>query len=389
MVVNGYSERWLRQGFPWVYPAEVVGPPPGPPGAVVTLQAANGDGLGAGIADQGWIAVRRFRADAGPVDRALLAARLDAALALRAGLVPPETDAWRAVHGENDGLPGVRVDVWARTVVITLDSPSLAGLVDDLADLVVERLGAEAVWVGYRPDPRDERAHWPPPPGCVRGAPARGPIEVRERGVRFLVDIDARKDVGLFPDVRELRAWLDPHWRGATVLNLFAHTGAFSVFAARGGAAAVHTVDLSGPWLQRARENLRLNGLPEGEIVEDDAFRALDRYRRAGQRFDRVIVDPPGFAHSKAGGWSTEQDYPRLVAAALRVLAPGGWLVACSNVGSLSPRQFQGLLIEGARRSGHALVGLHEAGAAPDFPCALDFPEARYLKAAVLAAFPR
>lgn len=384
--MNGYSERWLRHGFPWVYPAEVVAGGPPVPGEVVGLRAQDGTPLGTAVADGGWIAARRFRSDAGPIDRALLAERVDAALALRRRVVPPETSAWRLLNAENDALPGIRVDVWGSWAAVSLDSPSLLGLLPPLAEVVAERLDLAGVVGGFRPDPRDTRGSWPAPPGWVWGSPPDAPVVVRERGVAFRVELDARKDQGLFPDMRSVRAWLDPHWAGTRVLNLFAHTGAFSVFAARGGAREVHTVDLSATWLARARENLRLNGLPEGEVVEDDAFRALDRYRRAGVRFDRVLLDPPSHSHSPWGTWSAEKDYPRLVAAALRVLEPGGWLVAASNLGSVSPKQFHGWLAEGAERAGRRLLVLLDAGAAPDFPAALDFPEGRYLKVVVAAA---
>lgn len=386
--MNGYSERWLRHGFPWVYPAEVVGGGPAAVGEVVGLRAQDGSPLGTAIADQGWIAARRFRIDPGPVDRALLAERLSAARGLRAAVVPPETTAWRLVNAENDGLPGLRVDVWGDYASVALDSPSLLGLVPELAARVGEGLGLRGVVVGFRPDPRDTREGWPAPPGWAWGQAPMGPVVVYERGVAFRVELDARKDQGLFPDMRSVRAWLDPHWAGARVLNLFAHTGAFSVFAARGGAAPVFTVDLSATWLARAAENLRLNDLPEGELVEDDALRALDRLRRQGAEFDRVIVDPPAHSHSAHGTWSAEKDYPRLVAACLRVTAPGGWLVAACNLGAVSPRQFHGWLAEGAERAGRKLLVLLDAGAAPDFPAAMDFPEGRYLKVVVAAAVP-
>lgn len=384
LAVNGYSESWLRKGFPWVYPAEVTGGAAAP-GSVVRLRSAAGEVLGTAIADDGWIAARRFRLDDGPIDAALLRGRVERALALRQRVLPPDTTAWRLVHGENDDLPGIRVDVWGAHVVVSLDSPSLVGLLDPLCDAVESVLAPVVGRIGsfhlaHRPDPREAGVRsWSRSPGLVRGTDP-GEIEVRERGVRFLVVPGAgSKDVGLFPDMRDNRVWLEPHWKGRTLLNLFAHTCAFSVCAARAGASTV-SVDLSPHYLERGAANFRANGLEPQELLAEDAFKVLDRFRRQERFFDVVLLDPPGHSHSKDGNWSGEQDYARLVASAVRVVAPGGWLVAASNLGSVSPHKFQGMLVDGARKAGRTLQLLHDGNAAPDFPAALHFPEARFLK---------
>jgi 23S rRNA (cytosine1962-C5)-methyltransferase len=382
LTVNAYSEKWLRQGFPWVYPAEVTGGR-ARPGDVVRVVTAAGVVLGTALADDGWIAARRFRDDDGPLDAAFVKAKLADALRLRAGALPPDTTAWRLVNAENDDLPGVRIDVWGGQVVIALDSPSLEPLVEPLADAVTELLAPRAVLLAWRPDPR-EKERPTPPPRVLRGEPA-AEERVTEAGLAYLVRPGAGKDVGLFPDMRDNRAWLAPHWQGKELLNLFAHTGAFSVAAAAGGARTV-SVDLSPAYLERAAANFALNGLPPGELLAEDSFKALDRFRRQGRRFDRVLLDPPGHSHSKDGTWSGEQDYARLVAAALRVLPPGGWLIAASNLGSVSPHRFQGMLLAGARKAERRLRMLHDGSQPPDFPAALHFPEGRYLKLFVCAA---
>lgn len=393
LVVNGYSERWLRQGFQWVYPAEVLAGSAAS-GAEVRLRSAGGEDLGVAIADDGWIRARRFLsatpdgAGRGAIGAALLAERVRAALDVRRALRITDggTSAWRWVNGENDDLPGVRVDVWGAHLVISLDSPSLVGLLPALVAALRAEAPVESVHVGWRPDSRDARA-WPAPPGCVYGA-APGTIEVEERGLRYRVEPAARKDVGLFPDQRENRAWLEPYYAGARVLNLFCYTGAFSVHALASGAAEVVSVDLSRPYLDQLDANLALNAARihgTHERVEDDALKVLDRLRRQGRVFDRIILDPPGHSHSDAGDWSGEQDYARLVAAAARVAAPGGWVIASSNLGSVSPRQFQGALVDGLRKAGcHARV-LHTGGQAADFAAALHVPEGSFLKFVVLA----
>jgi len=387
IVVNDYSERWLRQGFPWVYPVEVVAGEPGDPGTEVTVRSRKGEVLGRGLADTGWIAVRVYRHDGGPLDTAWWEARLDAAAALRERVVDARTTGYRLVHGENDGLPGLRIDWWDPFAVLVLDSPAVAPLVEPVCAWLARRRSPRGVYLCYRPDPRDGRefSAAQPAPGLVAGHRATGDVRVVERDLAFLVRPWDGPDVGLYADMREVRAWLEPYWAGRAVLNTFAYTGAFSVAAARGGAAEVVTVDLAVPAIERAEANFLANDLaPDAhEFLAEDTFKALDRFRRTQRDFDMVILDPPAFSRSDAGTWSAKRDWPRLVAAACRVLRPDGWLVAASNQGEISPREFAGLQGEGFKRAGRRGQEIKRLGQAPDFPAASWFPEGRYLKVVV------
>lgn len=397
VVVNGYSEQWLRRGFCWVYRDEVVGRTGElVPGRVVSIRSRRGAELGTGIWDDGHVEVRRFREDTGPIDADLLRERVRSARIRRP--LPPETTAWRWVHGENDDLPGIRVDVWGRVLTILLDSPSLFGLLDPLVDVLTDEADVDAVYLEWRPPERGSRGEgndagwrelergriW----ASTRGGTPDSPVRVTERGISFLVDPARGLDAGLFCDMRDVRAWMEPHWAGRRVLNLFAYTGAFSVAAAMHGAYEVVTVDLSASHIERARANFEVNHLQldDHQFVVDDAFQAIDRLRRAGERFDVVIADPPAFSRGPNGTWSVSKDLARLVNGALGVLAPGGWLLVASNQGSLSPRQFQKLIRDGARRANRRLRLLHQGSQPIDFAAALHFPESRYLKAWVLQA---
>jgi len=378
LVVNGYSARWLRQGFCWVYPKEIVSGR-ARPGQTVTLADEQGALLGTGIADDGFVAVRRFREDDGPLDRAFLFERLDRAHALRQAVVDDATTGFRLAHGQNDGLPGIRIDAWAEWATIVLDSPSLDPLTDDLVAWLVERRGTTGVVRCYRADPRDERRL--PEATVVHGEVPPGDVLVTERGVAYRVRPPEGPDVGLYADMREVRGWLEAHWTGTRLLNLFAYTAAFSVSAAVFGAAETVSVDLSNPILARARDNFVVNGLdPEAHVFEaDDAFKALDRHRRKGSRFDRVIVDPPSFSRGREG-FSAKRDWPRLAAGAIRVIDDGGWLIAASNQGQTSPRAFETALLEGFKKAKAHGQLIHVATQGPDFPAATWFPEGRYLK---------
>ncbi len=388
VVVNNRSAEWLRKGFPWVYPNEVMRRPGGiSPGKVVPIESKNGQCLGTGIWDDGWIALRRFRSDRGPLDREFMESTIEAALGRRRGLLPADTDSWRLVNGENDGLPGIRVDIWNHHVVLRLDSPSLLPLLDDMCDVLSRLMEPRGIYQGWRPDPRDHDVALDPN-RCelVRGEPAPNDTVVKERGLRFLVRPWAGADVGLYPDMRDNRAWLDPFWRGRSVLNLFAYTGAFSVFAAHAGATRVTTVDLSAGSLRRGRANFRLNGLDEcaHRFIEGDTFQVLDRLRRKGRLFDLVLADPPAFSRTKGGSFNSRRDNPRLVAACCRALEPGGLLVLANNQGSISPRQFQETVRQGLRKAARHLRLVHTGTQPVDYPVDLRFPEGRYLKFWVL-----
>lgn len=148
------------------------------------------------------------------------------------------------------------------------------------------------------------------------------------------------------------------------------------------------SVDLSAAYLERAKENFRLNGLDVDKhcFVEADTFAALDRLRRTGELFDTVLADPPSFSHSVNGTWSVQSDLKRLVIACLRVLKPGGTLIVATNNGKMPPRDFSKAILEASRKEKRRLRLLLNYVPGTDFPAALHFPEARYLKCWVMEA---
>lgn len=385
--VNAYSEGWLRKRFPWVYPGEVQGGLPARAGTEVTVIGPKGDTLARGLSDTGWLAVRVFRHDDGPLDAAWLDGVLDRADALRARVVPAQTTGWRMIHGENDGLPGIRLDWWDGWATLVLDSPALAPLVPLLVERLQARRTVHGVFLCYRPDPRDDLdlSGVSPAPGWVLGERPADEVSILERGLTMLVRPWEGPDVGSYLDMREVRRWMEPSWAGRSVLNTFAYTCAFSVAAAKGGAERVVSVDLSGKYLDRGRANFVANGLDpaEASFEVDDTFKAMDRYRRKGQLFDVVVLDPPSHSHGPGGVWSAKRHMPRLVSSAARITAPAGWLVVASNQGQVSPREFRGQVADGLKKADRAAAEIAWFGAAPDFPAAVTFPEGRYLKVGV------
>ena len=383
-MVNGYSAEWLGKGFDWVYEKEVIARHGATaPGDVVDIVSQDGRHLGVGIAAQGKVAVRRFRRDRGPIDGPFVMGQVAAALTRRR--IPEGTTAWRWVHGENDDLPGLRVDVWGSHATVALDDSSLNCLMEPVLRSILAHPNIDTVWENTRPAHDDHRDS-PTAGRCLAGNGEIERITVLEDGLRFEVCPRMGLDAGLYPDMRDIRGWLRPYWQGKRVLNTFAYTGAFSVAAAAHGATRVDTVDLAATAIARTRKNFQLNSIDDSVhgFWTEDTFKALDRFRRAGELFDIIVVDPPSFARGPEGVWSVEQGLSRVLAGCLRVLAPGGWILVATNQGSLSPKEFQKLIKAASLKVSRRLRLIHQGSPPHDIPASMDFPESRYLKAWVL-----
>jgi 23S rRNA (cytosine1962-C5)-methyltransferase len=205
---------------------------------------------------------------------------------------------------------------------------------------------------------------------------------VEENGLRLYVDLRAGQKTGLYLDHRENRRYLESWCAGKRVLNLFAYTGAFALYALRGGATCVTNVDTAAPAAHEAARNLQVNGYdPDAHpYLVTDCFDLLDEYAAQGRRYDLVILDPPSLARARTSRHAARRAYVRLNQAAMRCLPPGGLLATASCTSQVSPRSFREALGEAAVRAEVRLLILHEAGHAIDHPVAAHFPEGRYLK---------
>ena len=316
------------------------------------------------------------------VGPAFFAARVERALALRRSLgLAGERAAFRLVHGAGDGLPGFAVDVLSPWAVVYVYARAFVPHGQLLAQAAVEQAGLRGAVVKVRSRGaasqqrvRQESVGEPPPETLV----------VEERGVSFEVHLQRGLNTGLFTDMREHRHGLARFAAGRSVLNTFAYTGTLSVVAARAGASAVASVDLSSGVLNWARDNFRLSGLdpfdPRFEFAAADAGRFLEEAAAAGRRFDLVLVDPPAFSAARGATFTIDRDYPALVAGACRVLSQGGllWLACNARTSSLPA-----LAEAGFRAAGREASLLETGGLPPDHPTLLAQPEDRYLQVAL------
>ncbi|HEY1909070.1 MAG TPA: class I SAM-dependent rRNA methyltransferase [Myxococcaceae bacterium] len=387
--------RHLRAGHPWVFRKAVEKLPRIPPGSVVDL-TEGGKFVARGYFDPlSPIAVRVLTRDVREtIDGDFFRRRVRSAWELRERLLDrTDTDSFRLVHGESDGLPGVVADLYAGTVVLKLYSAGLTPVRGMLVDALRALPGARGVLGRDQPHGEEgveER------PGSAAGArllwgeePA-DPVVIVERGVRFGVDVRRGQKTGFFLDQRENRALVRRLSRGASVLNCFSFSGGFSVNAALGGATRVFSVDQDADAIALARQNFVRNALDPNahDFLAADVFTLLSSFRHEGRRFDVVILDPPAFAKSQRAVEAAIDGYASLNRQALEVVSPGGLLVTASCSARVSPEACEGAVKEAGFKAGVDLTLVEERYQPPDHPIRLQFPEGRYLKFLVLRVTP-
>ncbi len=358
-----------------MYRGALVDPAP-PPGAVAVLSAA-GAALGVALAaaGSGSLALRMVAWEGEIWSADMLRQRLVEAVALRARLAI-ESDAWRLVHAEGDGLSGLVVDRYRDVAVIEVYEAAWLPYLGVVESFLADDAGCGTVLLRRGEGRR----------GAVtarRGAVPTAPVEIRERGLAIPVDLVGGHKTGFYLDQRDNRRRIGELAGGAEVLNLFSYSAGFSLAAFAGGARRAINVDASAAALALARDGYARNGFAASgeDFVLGDAFAVTREMVATAARFDMVIVDPPSFVHRKeelAGGLRGLKD---VNLQALRLLRPGGLLLTCSCSALVDHEAFAGALAAAAVDAGRSLRVLEVRGAAPDHPFALACRETRHLQA--------
>ncbi|MEX2205681.1 MAG: class I SAM-dependent rRNA methyltransferase [Myxococcota bacterium] len=389
------AERLVRMEHPWLYAESIRSASrEGEAGDLAVMFDHKQKLLALGLWDpDSAIRIRVLhRGKPRPIDRTFFAERLRDALAQRATLEAQGTTGYRVVNGESDGLPGLVLDRYDTTFVLKLYTaawlphlPEVRAAID--AELAPERLVLRLARAIARVC--EERAGLADG-ALLAGKPLEGPVIFRENGLRFRCDPVHGQKTGFFLDQRENRARVGELARGRRVLNAFSYTGGFSLYAARGGATEVVSLDSSRAALDQARENFALNAdLPEvarasHACVCEDAFGALALLSREGRRFELVVLDPPAFAKSRDEVGSALSGYARLAELACSVLAPAGELVMASCSARIDADALAGSVRKGSARAGRTLDEWRRTAQALDHP--VGFPEGAYLKCLWLRA---
>ena len=267
---------------------------------------------------------------------------LTTALAKRASLLTAETDALRLVDGGGDGLSGITLEAYAGHWLLATAS----GTVPAALSTWLRQQGHACYWKTLDPQQNHSPVH-------LCGPERIAPFLIRENALQFEISFQAGFSQGIFLDQRDNRAGvrrlLQP---GQRLLNTFAYTGAFSVAAASAGAETT-TLDLSQPYLDWAKRNFCHNSLDPAahHFCKGDTFHWLRRFAKQGRKFDALILDPPTFSRDEQGKiFRIEQDFGSLVALALDVLTPDGWLLCCTNCRGLTSAAFERQSQSAARR---------------------------------------
>jgi 23S rRNA (cytosine1962-C5)-methyltransferase len=395
-ILNSSLKPRLSQGHPWVYRNQ-LGETTNlalPTGSWVQVRCGNFTAYGCWEAN-GPIAIRLFSTRQVP-DYAWVRERVALAwenrVSLRERAAADRTGAYRLIFGEGDGLPGLVVDLYGQYAVLVTYSEGVDGLkgwlVEALQEVVTPPL--KGILQRVRPRPSDEEEAAPgredeQVSGKLQALAGRLPprdLVVEEYGLKFKANLFEGQKTGLFLDHRENRRYLQDWAAGRRVLNCFSYTGAFSVYAARGGASQVVSCDVAPQATAAALENFQLNGFDPDmyEFVAEDCFELLTRYAQEGRRFDLIILDPPAFAHSKKQVYSAVRGYTRLNRLALALIEPGGLLASASCTAYVSPDMFREMLAQAAAQAGKRLQILYEVGQPLDHPAPAHFMEGRYLK---------
>jgi len=318
------------------------------------------------------------------IDGEFFARRLTTALEWRERHLSAASDAYRVINAEGDFLPGLIIDRYGDLFVCQFFTAGMARFKNEIVD-VLSALRPEA-GIFERSEGRigDEEG-LEPAAGTLRGEPPPETLTMHENGYKFAVDVRRGQKTGFFLDQRDNRAFLSTLAKGRTVLNSFAFSGAFSVYAFGGGAKEVITFDSSKPALELAEKNLELNGFAEvpGEILKGDAFAYLKEIDR---KFDVIVLDPPSLAHKRSDVDAAAGGYKFLNLHALKHLNPGGVLLTFSCSQHLSTDLFQKIVFGAAVDARRKVTVIKRLGQPIDHPVSLHHPEGEYLKGLALRA---
>ena len=335
----------------------------------------------------GSIAVRVLSFGQEAIDQAWWCRRISVAFDVRRtlGLVDcAETDCYRLVHGEGDGLPGLVIDIYGHTAVVQCHSVGMYRSRMEIAAAIRTVYGnkIEAIY-DKSSQTLPFKADLGAVDGYLWGGPTAVPQVVSEHGERFLVNWEQGQKTGFFLDQRENRELVKRYASGRTVLNTFCYTGGFSVYALAGGAKEVCSVDSSERAVALASENIRLN-FGDGAVHSEVAADAVEYLRNIGDRYDLIILDPPAFAkHHKVLG-NAMQGYKRLNARALSQIRAGGILFTFSCSQAVSKELFRTTVFSAAAIAGRKVRILHQLTQPADHPIDIYHPEGEYLKGLVL-----
>lgn len=397
-----HKEESLKRFHPWVFSGAIArvvldakhqgdAPVEGEP---VTVRSAANEVLGVGHWQVGSIAVRILAFGVEELPEGFWSERIRAAYQVRLsiGLIRPDNNTFRLIHGEGDFLPGLIVDVYADTAVVQAHSVGMHVCRKEIAEALVKEV-PQVENVYYKSD--DTLPFKAPVEGEKVGyliQPSAVSIQhsdefwSTENGLSFRIDWLRGQKTGFFVDQRENRALVERYAANKDVLNMFCYTGGFSLYALRGGAKTVDSVDVSQKAIDLVNINVERN-FPDAKnhtAVAADAFEYLTAQKNAGKTYDLIILDPPAFAKHRDAVKNALRGYQRINAKAIEMIRPGGILFTFSCSQAVDKEAFRLAVFSAAASVGRKVRILHQLHQPQDHPINIYHPEGEYLKGLVL-----
>ena len=380
------KEESLKRFHPWLFSGAIDRMDDGvAEGEAVSVVDGGGQVVGVGYYQVGTIAVRMLAFEQREIDVAFFEEKLASALQMRKliGVADAnDNNVYRLVHGEGDGLPGLVVDIYGETAVVQAHCVGMHHARKMVARALVQVMDGRVSHVYYKSETTlPYKADVEAENGFLEGKSFED--VARENGLLFHIDWLKGQKTGFFVDQRDNRSLLETYARGKKVLNMFCYTGGFSVYAMRGNAELVHSVDSSAKAIELTNQNVELNfkGDLRHQAFCEDAFRFLEK---AGSLYDLIVLDPPAFAKHRGALHNALKGYIRLNAKAFEKLPKGGILFtfSCSQV--VTKEHFRNAVFTAAAQAGRVVRILHQLHQAPDHPINIFHPEGEYLKGLVL-----
>ncbi|MBO7281599.1 MAG: class I SAM-dependent rRNA methyltransferase [Bacteroidaceae bacterium] len=386
VILKRGKEESLQRFHPWIFSGAIQRIEGNPEeGDVVTVYTNDRKFIARGHVQVGSIAVRVLTFKDEPIDLDFWRRRIATAYHLRRSIGiagSPTNDTYRLVHGEGDSLPGLIIDIYGDTAVMQAHSVGMHVSRAIIAQVVKEELGDSLNNIYYKSDTTlPFKADINKDNGYLLGGNA-GNVST-EYGLKFHIDWLRGQKTGFFVDQRENRKLLEQYAKGRKLLNMFCYTGGFSIYALRGGAELVHSVDSSAKAIDLTNANVAIN-FPDDTRHAAYAEDAFDYLERMGNNYDLIILDPPAFAKHRDSLRNALIGYRRLNAKAIEKIQPGGILFtfSCSQV--VSKEHFRTAVFTAAAIAKRNVRILHQLTQPADHPVNIYHPEGEYLKGLVL-----
>ena len=379
VVISARGEQRVRSGHPWIYRADVVDVDAAA-GEIVQVVGPRQRTIGHALfSDRSQIPLRMLTRGEAPAGESLIRARLETALRYRATLAL-DADAYRVVHGEADLLPSLVVDRYGDYLVVQTLSQGMDRLLAPIAGFLVEL--AQPRGILARNDPKVRALEGLEQTIDVLHGTIPEAVVVREGPVEYEVDLRRGQKTGLFLDQRENREAAARYAHGR-LLDCFSYHGGFALRLARTCPEA-EAIDISADAVARITTNAVRNGVPHLQARAANVFDELRRLERAGARYDTIVLDPPAFAKNKASIPNALAGYKEINLRAMRLLAPGGYLVTCSCSYNVNEAMFEAMIHEASVDSHTPVAVVEKRMQGRDHPVLIGVPETHYLKCFIL-----